>query len=363
MAFVLPPPSSSQFDLPFGTPVCSRSCSLSDVGTVRHLVVRNSSRVSFVSIASSPLLSSGKENHSPLSASTCSLTNFKLYDGIPLSTSPPRSISWNVPGETSGDEWHYRTTDRDENMNFTGHASSNLASPRFIPPQNRGGRDGYVSLDGERDKNDDKLFPSLRGTTGPANSNDSIEQFSGFDGVDYVDFQEQNCGLGPDDGRRSPFKRWLQVLRRRNLPQPEIIKHSDERWKLDDFDSGPLLTPTRSSRPELRHRKTLSSVSSGVLLSAVKTASVTIASMSLYPRSRRSALNSAVRSEGSDHDMAYGRSSLDSTGPSLPLMDDGTWFRSVQRNRMVEEIISSEESYIRDLKTLINVTIIQLFGA
>jgi hypothetical protein len=56
-------------------------------------------------------------------------------------------------------------------------------------------------------------------------------------------------------------------------------------------------------------------------------------------------------------DMKYGRSSFDSEDiPTSPLIDDGTWSRSVRRYRIVEEIVSSEESYVRDLKTLINVT-------
>jgi hypothetical protein len=362
MAFVLPSPSNPQFDLPFGSPICSRSCSLSDVGTVRHLVVRNSSHVSFASIASSPLLSSRKENHSPLSASTGSLTNFKLYDGIPLSTSPRRSYSWNVPREPPAGEGRSMTMEMNGKRNQSEQTSLRLVAVRLDnPPRPTEGDESGPPEAPREEYEDDRPFSTTLGTSNPASSTDSVDEFLGFDGVEYVDFQEESHDVTSEDDRRSPFRRWLRVLRRRHAPQPEMIKPSEERWTLDDFDPTPLLTPTRSNRPELRHRKTLSSVSSGVLLSAVRSASVTLASMSLYPRSRRSALNSAVRSDVSDHDMVYGRSSFESTGPSLPLIDDGTWFRSVQRNRTVEEIISSEESYIRDLKTLINVVIIQLF--
>jgi hypothetical protein len=38
-----------------------------------------------------------------------------------------------------------------------------------------------------------------------------------------------------------------------------------------------------------------------------------------------------------------------------PFMDEGTWSRSVRRYRIVEEIVSSEDGYVRDLKTLISV--------
>jgi len=93
-----------------------------------------------------------------------------------------------------------------------------------------------------------------------------------------------------------------------------------------------------------------------MFLSAVKTASVTVASASLYPRSYRNAL---IHSDDSRPDFQPGRRSCDSYLVSS-MIDDGTWIRSVQRRRIVDEIISSEESYIRDLKTLLNVRLLSL---
>jgi hypothetical protein len=54
-------------------------------------------------------------------------------------------------------------------------------------------------------------------------------------------------------------------------------------------------------------------------------------------------------------DEDYGRGSTDKVQDANTAIDDGIWYRSVQRNRIVDEIITSEESYIRDLKTLLNV--------
>jgi hypothetical protein len=51
------------------------------------------------------------------------------------------------------------------------------------------------------------------------------------------------------------------------------------------------------------------------------------------------------------------RKSTDSNTANLgPIIDESAWLRSVQRRKIVEEIISSEESYIGDLKILINVS-------
>lgn len=38
-----------------------------------------------------------------------------------------------------------------------------------------------------------------------------------------------------------------------------------------------------------------------------------------------------------------------------PIIDESAWLRSLQRRKIVEELIVSEEGYIADLKILINV--------
>lgn len=50
------------------------------------------------------------------------------------------------------------------------------------------------------------------------------------------------------------------------------------------------------------------------------------------------------------------RRSIDSNRGGLgPVLDESAWLRSLQRRKVVEELIASEESYIADLKVLINV--------
>jgi hypothetical protein len=42
-------------------------------------------------------------------------------------------------------------------------------------------------------------------------------------------------------------------------------------------------------------------------------------------------------------------------GPLGPIIDESACLRSLQRRKIVEELIASEEGYISDLKVLINV--------
>ena len=47
---------------------------------------------------------------------------------------------------------------------------------------------------------------------------------------------------------------------------------------------------------------------------------------------------------------------MESNAGSLgPIIDEGAWLRSVQRRKVLEELIASEESYIGDMKVLVNV--------
>jgi hypothetical protein len=365
MAFVLAPPSTPQFELPLGNHICTRSCSSnSDLGTVRRLVIRNVSPISFAG-ASPPVLSSinsHKEN-SPLAGSTTSLINFRLYDGIPVDTSPRRSWSWNVtrdhlgrvvtPPNSSRHDLVSATHDHLDDNSPRCSSLEDLTEIRFF---------GSIGNLNEEREEEDKLFATPNRSSTPAGSIRSGTAFPDFDGVGHIDFETDNRDQVPEDGRSSPLKRWLRTLRKRNVAETHMLRPTQERWVMDDFDPTPLLTPSRFGRGEMGHRKTLSSVSSSALLSAVKTASVTISSLSIYPRSRRSGPNSWNRLDDSIIDENYGRSSIDNAPDATVAIDDGIWFRYVQRNKIVEEIISSEESYIRDLKTLINVLHLRLIS-
>jgi hypothetical protein len=347
MAFVLSPPSP-QFELAFGSSICSRSASsLSELGTVRHFALRTSSTSSFktcITIPVRPIF--GKKENSPLKGSHSSLNSFSLYEGVPVTISPRRSWSWNVAGDHS--ELRQPTPDSDPDYDF-------LAAPDFecdLTHIKRSiGLENFEELDSE--------VESCVSQDSTALEPSSIVLEKPLDGVEYIDhiahidFQSQAYSTSKKWGPTSPFKRWLRTLRWKTIPQELATKIVANESEADDSLDVSILTPPISMSQLHGHRKNLSSTSSAMFLSAVKTASVTIASVSLYPRSRRSGF---VRSEDSLQDFHISRKSCDSY-LLTSIMDDGTWIRSVQRHRIVDEIISSEESYIRDLKTLLNVTL------
>jgi hypothetical protein len=212
-----------------------------------------------------------------------------------------------------------------------------------------------VNEEEEEEEREDIISSTLPESPTPDSSIRPSTIFPDFDGVGCANIRDEKNDQVYEDGRSSPLKRWLRTLRKRQVAQPEMLRSPHERWIMDDFDPVPLLIPSRLGRGELGHRKTLSSASSSALLSAVKTASVTLSSLSRYPRSRQSGRNSCIRLNNSPAGENYGRDSLENVLDNTPAIDAGIWYRSIQRNRIFEEIITSEESYIRDLKTFLNV--------
>ncbi|KAF2668519.1 hypothetical protein BT63DRAFT_456161 [Microthyrium microscopicum] len=358
MASVLPPPLACPLDLPFGESsyMRSRSSCADETSTIRRHVLRSNSPASYGTVSSLPsgLLGTQKEN-SPLSGSASSLLNFKLFDSYSTGAAPRRSWSWAVPGEPSN------LTPR--------HPTAFTIDDTLIPndtPDSEG-EDQLTVLhlsNPDTSSTSSEPAPSIELEDASSSSVDLLgvgeeaghssrpttpqQAGSDDDGTSALDDEVK-------EGQTSPFKRWLRVLRKRNQPQAPL--HAPEqRWVLDDFNNGanqPLRKQILSPR---RHRKTPSSVSSVAIVAAVKTASITLASFSMYPKSKRSHQTSYLRRETSSQNVTPTRGSLDSISAAAgPVMDDGTWTRSVQRQRIVEEIVSSEESYIRDMRTLIDV--------
>jgi hypothetical protein len=345
MAFVLPQPRTPSLDLPFGSRVSRRSCSpITDDGSVRRYNIRSHSPESHVSISSLPAAkivgkkeNSRRKENPPLEDASNSRQTAQLYDNISLSSSPRRSWSWNYGGD---------------------HSNTTALKPK-----------------------DDKLCRAVTKDPEPIGINRTlgirtVSESSEPSALDY-DTEHGDCGQqtkavlvpiieAPDSspevvsGNRpsSPFKRWLRTLKRRHIAPLDCAEDVAYHTTLDRGNEELFQTPSGHLAPTNRLEKSPSSASSIAFISAVKSASVTIASFSVYPMSRRSAQTSYLRRGESQVDMRYGRSSFDGEDiPASPLMDDGTWSRSVRRHRIVQEIVSSEESYVRDLKTLINVSV------
>jgi hypothetical protein len=152
-----------------------------------------------------------------------------------------------------------------------------------------------------------------------------------------------------------PFGRWLSTLRRRHIQRRNDQISGAVRLS---FDNAPgerdgLLRPPR---PQDSLRRNSESMSSSMgCITTVRSASMTIGSTSIAPRSENGFHGKSRIGNRSSH-YSDARRSLDShRGPLGPVIDESAWLRSLQRRKVVEELIASEEGYISDLKVLINV--------
>ncbi|KAK4105862.1 Dbl homology domain-containing protein [Parathielavia hyrcaniae] len=130
----------------------------------------------------------------------------------------------------------------------------------------------------------------------------------------------------------------------------------------DDDSTVPWLNETANvddkARPSAHHRHS-SSDSSLAFVTAVKSATVSVAGVSLLTRSRTTTIRSSrrPRTEHSRRASLSGpRVSEDSCCPERQLpLDRAVTERAVQRRRILEELISTEESYVGDVQFLMSV--------
>lgn len=154
---------------------------------------------------------------------------------------------------------------------------------------------------------------------------------------------------------RGPFQKWMRSLHRRAAQRPTVWGTTDGLpWKLldpEDRDCAAL-----SRKPG--HRNSSSGSSFG-FVSAVRSASVSLASVSAVTRSRRNTTRSHCHSRtdrSSRASMSGPRISEDSVSLERPkFVDAAAMERSLQRRRILEELINTEEGYIGDIRFLINV--------
>ncbi|KAF2677026.1 hypothetical protein K458DRAFT_409942 [Lentithecium fluviatile CBS 122367] len=203
-----------------------------------------------------------------------------------------------------------------------------------------------------------------------SNTDDDTDFFDLYDAI-RIPLPEvrwsDNTGDGPHEepaqaseaGATSPqpFRRWMSTLRRRHMhrrrdPISAVPALAVEMFE-DDASFASLQHPL-APMSETGRRVSGSMSSSFGYVTAVKTASITVASVSIAPRSENSALPGKVRLGNRSSHYSDVRKSTDSHRALGPILDESAWLRSVQRRRIVEELISSEESYIADLKVLIN---------
>ncbi|KAF2766170.1 Dbl homology domain-containing protein [Teratosphaeria nubilosa] len=130
------------------------------------------------------------------------------------------------------------------------------------------------------------------------------------------------------------------------MEQPLTVTPRTQRWAPDDFDVKAQSSPPKVVRSH--HRKTGSHASSIAFVTAVKSATATIASASIATISRR---NSKWRREQRSSILSDPRPSIDT---QRSIIDAAARQRSRRRRDKVQELILTEEGYVADLKALFN---------
>ncbi|KAH0498836.1 hypothetical protein TgHK011_006066 [Trichoderma gracile] len=152
-----------------------------------------------------------------------------------------------------------------------------------------------------------------------------------------------------------PFHKWMRTIHRRARHRPT---RSDEGISSLQPSYGNDVH-SRTSPWKRTHHRHSSSGSSFAFVAAVRSASASLASVSAVARSRRT----TVRSQGFSTTERSSRASI--SGPRASedscflehrsLADLATIERSLQRRKVLEELISTEEGYIGDVRFLMNV--------
>ncbi|KAK3078829.1 hypothetical protein LTS18_006516 [Coniosporium uncinatum] len=351
MAYVLSLQPQSPLKRSFSDVPCMRSYSPFpdnvSIGTVKRHSIRHVSVGSYSSTRSAAASFRNKENENPASTPSRSLLN--LIDGLNIRVSRKDSIQ-----DPARPKWNTSNTAPDHLALI-----ANSLVERVVPlPE---------SADSLLPSATPKILVDAREHMPSANVQDEPAEM----------LQDEDRSIMSDDGsletqtklaeasaeplkstatEAAPFRWWISTLRRKNRQRRQHDSHHTRCVSLD----GAGLPPATSSptRNVTAHRASLSESSSIGFVTMIKSASITLASASIAPLSRRGVRAGHLRPEnGSSATSATeARMSTESDAPpSSPLVDERAWMRAVQRRKILEELIATEESYIGDIKALINV--------
>ena len=160
------------------------------------------------------------------------------------------------------------------------------------------------------------------------------------------------------------FRRWFHSLHKRATKKRLTVQPRQERWYLDEFDdTRPSKRVSTCNVGHVKH-KSSSSWHSSAFITAVKSARLSVSTLSEGPRSRllrRS--NQLQRDESSRRSQSLIRTSLENNVFSMRTMDEESKDRATKRRHTLEELLSSEESYVADLKALVNASILLRRGS
>ncbi|KAF4980130.1 hypothetical protein FZEAL_3794 [Fusarium zealandicum] len=150
---------------------------------------------------------------------------------------------------------------------------------------------------------------------------------------------------------KRPFHKWIKSLHRRG-------SHGAQVWPQDtEWEQSESREPYHQAFHQRASHEKSSSASSFGFIGAVQSASISLASASAVTRSHRyrGRSNGHSRTERSSRaSLSAPRFSEDSMPLERAIMDLTATERSLQRRQILEELIGTEESYIGDLRFLIN---------
>ncbi|RDW84977.1 Dbl-containing protein [Coleophoma cylindrospora] len=148
-----------------------------------------------------------------------------------------------------------------------------------------------------------------------------------------------------------PFNKWLKTLHKNGHRRRKTSSSDDPKTTIN----GRVAVTAAMFDGRRGHKKSSSGSSLG-FVTAVKSASISLASFSLAPRSRATARSRHNRTDRSSRASNVGRFSEDDSYLEHSLViDQEVTNRLLQRRRVLEEIISTEEAYVADIKFLMNV--------
>ncbi|GAM87378.1 hypothetical protein ANO11243_054020 [Dothideomycetidae sp. 11243] len=209
-------------------------------------------------------------------------------------------------------------------------------------------------------------WPLSSETAAHCNSNGWQEPAETQDEIDhcFIERTSTTLSLTQPSLQSQNFRRWVSTLRRRNPARKRAI---DESLSLQNNSPNPDGSP---GEPSVHHSRSGSCVSSLAFVTGVRSASMTMTTMSLLSTSAAASARSPrsvlyVTSEPpSRTDL---RRSMDSDNASLaPRLDEAAIKRSFKRARKIQELVKTEEGYLSDLKSLQNAkrfTIYEEYGA
>lgn len=190
------------------------------------------------------------------------------------------------------------------------------------------------------------------GSISPLQLDGSEERESQFDTISLSlpaedDRSVEEAESPPED---KPFRRWMSTLRRKKHQEPSATTPRQVRWTLDDFEKR---APSPLKPRPVRHQKSSSWGSSIGFVTAVKSATATLASTSMATLSRHGSAWKRRQQQSSVLSATERRPSIDA---QISAMDEAANLRSRKRREKLEELIRTEESYVADLKALSNVS-------